>query len=325
MLSALNNLKIGAKLGVLTGVNLALLVITAIAASVFMIQIGNELKEVAHKDIPITEKLTQLTTHQLEQAIEYERALRMASGGSSQAREKFENAEKRFSELSTKADQEIIELQGMLNDAVVSAGSDKAKAELTDILNRMEGVKANHQKYEEHVDEVFNLISRGLFSEAERLEADIEEEQLALNNELTALLVKIGDFTENALLSVEAHESTALTVMVVLGVIALAIGIGFSIIVTKGISKPIDSFVEAIRLLSGGDTRVAIPCLEQSDEIGDMARGVESIRLSANENMRIRNALDNCQANVMLADPDLNIVYMNNTMVAMMKNAEADL
>ena len=40
---------------------------------------------------------------------------------------------------------------------------------------------------------------------------------------------------------------------------------------------------------------------------------------------RIRSALDNCNANVMVADNDLNIVYMNTTMVDMMKNAEADL
>ncbi|WP_161973629.1 methyl-accepting chemotaxis protein [Hwanghaeella grinnelliae] len=40
---------------------------------------------------------------------------------------------------------------------------------------------------------------------------------------------------------------------------------------------------------------------------------------------RIRSALDNCNANVMVADNDMNIVYMNTTMVQMMKNAEADL
>ncbi|WP_245956956.1 methyl-accepting chemotaxis protein, partial [Aestuariispira insulae] len=64
--------------------------------------------------------------------------------------------------------------------------------------------------------------------------------------------------------------------------------------------------------------------VEWDDVTEKLARETAAKR-TADENQRIRIALDNCQANVMLADPDLNIVYMNNTMVAMMKNAEADL
>ncbi len=45
----------------------------------------------------------------------------------------------------------------------------------------------------------------------------------------------------------------------------------------------------------------------------------------AQENSRIKTALDGAKTNIMLADPDFNIIYMNVTMKAMMKNAEADL
>jgi len=45
----------------------------------------------------------------------------------------------------------------------------------------------------------------------------------------------------------------------------------------------------------------------------------------AAENSRIKIALDNVSSNVMLADPDLNIIYMNNSVLTMMKDAEADL
>ena len=42
-------------------------------------------------------------------------------------------------------------------------------------------------------------------------------------------------------------------------------------------------------------------------------------------NLRVKSALDNCQTNVMVADPDYNIVYMNETMVDMLRAAESDL
>jgi len=45
----------------------------------------------------------------------------------------------------------------------------------------------------------------------------------------------------------------------------------------------------------------------------------------ATENSRIKTALDGTQTNVMLADDDYNIIYMNESMVATMQNAEADL
>ncbi|MEL7030474.1 MAG: PAS domain-containing protein, partial [Pseudomonadota bacterium] len=46
---------------------------------------------------------------------------------------------------------------------------------------------------------------------------------------------------------------------------------------------------------------------------------------AAGENLRIRAALDNCRTNVMVADENFDIVYMNNTMSEMIRNAETDL
>ncbi|MCF8155087.1 MAG: chemotaxis protein [Rhodoferax sp.] len=43
------------------------------------------------------------------------------------------------------------------------------------------------------------------------------------------------------------------------------------------------------------------------------------------ENTRIKNALDKCTTNVMIADVDLNIVYMNETVTSMMQRNEAEL
>ena len=48
-------------------------------------------------------------------------------------------------------------------------------------------------------------------------------------------------------------------------------------------------------------------------------------RRRATEMARINSALKNCTTNIMVADEGNNIVYMNDTMVAMLKNAEADL
>ncbi len=64
--------------------------------------------------------------------------------------------------------------------------------------------------------------------------------------------------------------------------------------------------------------------VEWADVTAENARQREA-KSQADENSRIRSALDKCSTNVMLADPDLNIVYMNDTMTSMMRGAEADL
>ncbi|MDH4564972.1 methyl-accepting chemotaxis protein [Pseudomonas sp. BN411] len=46
---------------------------------------------------------------------------------------------------------------------------------------------------------------------------------------------------------------------------------------------------------------------------------------AASENTRIKSALDNCSTNVMIADGDRTIIYMNKTVTSMLQNAEADL
>jgi methyl-accepting chemotaxis protein len=52
---------------------------------------------------------------------------------------------------------------------------------------------------------------------------------------------------------------------------------------------------------------------------------IERDRKAAAETGRIKQALDNVTSNVMLADPDLNIIYMNDASIAMFENAEADI
>lgn len=72
------------------------------------------------------------------------------------------------------------------------------------------------------------------------------------------------------------------------------------------------------------------------DEVGRLFSGVRSmqIRLASDVNeteimagtsMRLKTALDNVSSNVMVADVHGEIIYMNDAVLAMMKNAEADI
>jgi len=64
--------------------------------------------------------------------------------------------------------------------------------------------------------------------------------------------------------------------------------------------------------------------VEWDDKTERLAKEAEERRV-ANDNARVKQALDSVTANCMIADPDLNIVYMNHAVLDMMRNAESDI
>ena len=64
--------------------------------------------------------------------------------------------------------------------------------------------------------------------------------------------------------------------------------------------------------------------VEWQDKTAELAARELELSLMR-ENTRIRNALDKCSTNVMIADADNNIIYMNETVTAMMQRNESEL
>jgi methyl-accepting chemotaxis protein len=64
--------------------------------------------------------------------------------------------------------------------------------------------------------------------------------------------------------------------------------------------------------------------VEWQDRTAELAAREKELALSA-ENTQVRNALDNVTSNVMVASNDGTIVYMNKSVLGMMRNAESDL
>ncbi|MGH1371899.1 MAG: methyl-accepting chemotaxis protein [Cellvibrionaceae bacterium] len=64
--------------------------------------------------------------------------------------------------------------------------------------------------------------------------------------------------------------------------------------------------------------------VEWDDLTKRLAQEQEEQRISS-ENARVKQALDNVSANVMIADEGYNIIYMNDSIVGMMRTAEADI
>lgn len=114
---------------------------------------------------------------------------------------------------------------------------------------------------------------------------------------------------------------------------AFAVYLNTSIV--KKFLKTISESVEIFNRMSADHFRNNID-LNRGDQIGDFFRAMYSMQVKLNsdlaysrevgaESMRIKQALDNVQSCVMVANNDLDIIYMNNTILSMFKNAEQDI
>ena len=115
--------------------------------------------------------------------------------------------------------------------------------------------------------------------------------------------------------------------------LGLAAGLGFLLI--RAIVRPLAIALNVAEKVAAGDLASQIE-IKSNDETGklmlalmkmqqDLLERRNKEKVIADESMRVKRALDGCSTNVMIADNNLNIVYMNESVGSMLKTAESDL
>ncbi len=294
MFARLKNLNVGVKVLAIVGFCLLALVGVATLSITQMMKIGSEIEAVAERDIPLTGIITQITVHQLEQSINYERAVRFgeAMAHDSHAAEQFEKAVATFEELAAKVDNELKQGEELAAEAVSKAHSAEEKQEFQKVSDALVKIDAEHGTFDEHVIEVFTLLSKGYLQEAVEKEELIEQEEEALNHELVALLTEIAVFTEKATRTVEEHEKFTLQLLIgtTIAVFLTALGMAW-LLVQWVIIRPLRETVTSLNSLTAGDIDVTVT-VRSEDEIGKVAQALEVFRekLIENKEMEARAA-----------------------------------
>ena len=85
------------------------------------------------------------------------------------------------------------------------------------------------------------------------------------------------------------------------------------------------SFNESLKRANGSLQTIEQKALQEEKAAAEKLVAQEREQHIASENLRIRNALDKCSTNVMIADAGNVIIYMNETVTAMMQRNETEL
>lgn len=80
--------------------------------------------------------------------------------------------------------------------------------------------------------------------------------------------------TATAAAALAASQARTRTGIIAVGIGMVALGLGFSWLIGRSITRPLNGLVDVMKRLAAGDTSARIPATHGHDEIGDMARTV---------------------------------------------------
>ena len=121
----------------------------------------------------------------------------------------------------------------------------------------------------------------------------------------------------------------------IIGLVGSGLAILFAWLLLQSIVRPLQALAGGIDAIAAGNTDVDVAD-NRDHEIGQVAKSfirlrnklqqdLAQISQQARESLRIKIALDNVDTNVMMADNDRRIIYVNKAVEAMFRNAQADI
>ena len=257
-------------------------------------EVGKKLRQIAEEDIPLTSAVTEITVHQLEQAILFERAARFAEimDHDANALQQYEKTKEKFLVLAKKVDAEIIAAEKQTAEIIAyeveHGGSQKIIDEFIHVETILKKIKGKHTSFDQHVEEVFALFEAGRKKEAEQMAIQVEVEEGKLDHELEALVLELEKFTHDAALEAEHLEIELQEILTVSSVVSTVLFVIFALYIVRGIIKPLQATKNYADALSNGNLDITPPTHNFDDEIADMMASLSIFKSNAMEANRLR-------------------------------------
>ena len=271
----LSKLKIAHKLYVVGIVQLLIIAVIGFVSVTQMSKIGAELVDIAEKDIPLTNKLTLLTEHQLEGAILFEQALFkavLANNGSQSAKTEFDGLRTKIDLLTNKVNKEIMDVTYFIKKSLDKVTSEKTKTEFGKLLIGLSEIGNDYKKLKVEIETVLDVAARGEILSKLSMIKNVEKHQEDIDHNLIALLNDVQEFTLNSALQAEQDEKEGLVLIVTMLLMALVFGMIIPFVISRSIAKPIVHLHERLHEIAQGDGDLTqILTVTSNDETADLA------------------------------------------------------
>lgn len=146
---------------------------------------------------------------------------------------------------------------------------------------------------------------------------------------------KLADDLLNAASRLKTDARRMEIFFITLTLLSVLLTVVLTLVISKGILASINTLQRVAGAIANGDLSSSID-IRQKDELGELFRSMSTMQQQLlaritkehkerDESLRIKTALDSITSNVMVADNERNIIYMNPAVLNMMRQAESDI
>lgn len=333
MLQKFIDMNIKPKMLMVLGITLLLFFLGNLFAITKVNVIGHEINSVAEYDIHIVKQLSSVGIDNMKRAVNFERIVRLQNeklAGNNKHAKQLQSSLNAYENLTDVVREEYALLIKLLADGVEHAYTQHEKDQFAVIGSAIADLEKLNDEYESAADNYINLLLTGEHSEELITRAEAIEEEL--EEELTSLIYDIEDFTAAALHEIGKHEEFIPVLLMIVFVIAAVLSIVLVMYVARSVSVALNQAIGYANEMAAGNFKIDMDS-DSADESGQMIDALRNMRdqvftkleQEKQEAARIKMALDVCDTNVMMADPNYNIIYMNHAVNEMMRVAESDI
>lgn len=200
--------------------------------------IGGELKSIS-ADIQITSVVSEITINQLEQAIYFERSLRLGleMAQHPSATRSFKNSVNSFYSYNEVVNSELKKGNILTQELEANARSLTEANEYKHVNKLLIDIAYQHTLYVEHAQAVFLLLEERKYNRATAKSELLAHQEDNLDHSLEALLLELKSFTEAAAQTAEQHEKTAFNHLITIAFFSIITLLSISILISSSITN----------------------------------------------------------------------------------------
>lgn len=314
----LNDLSVAGKTLLICGIFMSSMVGIGVTSSVLINGVEHELIEIAEEDMPLIRALTEVTINSLEQAVLVEKIL-----PSHQVVDEVKGYHSDFERRAKMSRRAFDDAQSLTDKAAEFAASPESLKKLQSIGRDVRIMRTEYLAYLEKAEAIFQKAELGQkITKAERDE--IEKIQAKIDHWVEDELLMVETFAEEGALRAEAGGKTVILTIIILSLIASAVGLFASWLLVRAVANPLKKMAVGISAMADGN-EVEVPCLGNGDEIGVLARSLDLVLQKGLEATRLRQALDRCTTMVIVSNRRNEVVYVNPALHDHLKRYEAEI
>lgn len=188
--------------------------------------------------------------------------------------------------------------------------------------------------FRDAVAEYERLFDMGLFDGARSyLLQELRTAQYGNLKDITALIAFQTELVNTQGAQTQTDANSTITLLLTIGAISVILAGLLAFLLIRSVKRQLGADPQELATITGAiaqghlDMQLpdTVPPSSVMAAVKDMLVELRKSAAAASVNARIKSALDNVSANVMITDNERNIIYTNKTVISMMQTAESDI